>query len=106
MESISFNLQPDSKMHIRGLSFLSISLLLVSLLAQNFASSQNCANSFLNGELDGNVIGSELQVINSCSFYGDYSVISNVTPGSILQFTITLGYITVREGNQFGTVLA
>ena len=94
------------QLYNRGFSFLNTSLLLVSLLAQIFASSQNCANSFLNGELDGSVIGSELQVIKSCSFYGDYSVISNVTAGSILQFTISIGYITVREGSQFGTVLA
>ncbi|NUQ25968.1 MAG: T9SS type A sorting domain-containing protein [Saprospiraceae bacterium] len=49
-----------------------------------------------------------LVTINTCSFAGEYSVVTGAVAGQTLQFTYSLsgGYITVRSGSSGGPIVA
>ena len=82
-------------------------LVLLIFLSSQSAFTQGCTNTFEFGSFDASTLADELQVIDDCNFYGDYSVITNVVKGSTLRFGITggVGFITVRAGSPDGLLV-
>ena len=64
---------------------------------------QGCLNSVEFGSFDASTLNVTPEVISTCTFLGDYSVITNVVPDSHLKFELPAGgYVTIRVGSPDG----
>jgi len=71
-------------------------------------SMSQCLNTFEFDDVDASTLDNSVETINTCSFYGDYTPVTNVEAGSNFQIDIPDdgGYVTVREGSFDGAVVA
>ncbi len=84
----------------------SFALFTLFALGVNIQSTAQCLNTFEFGSFDASTLGADVEMIDNCNFFGDYSVINNIVEGSDLRFTVSNGgFITVREGSFDGPSL-
>ncbi|MEM9051207.1 MAG: T9SS type A sorting domain-containing protein [Bacteroidota bacterium] len=81
--------------------------LLFSLCLPTDSLKSQCLNTFPFGSIDAGTLDAEVSMIDNCNFFGDYSVVTNITEGSDLRFFVSNdGFITVREGSFDGPIIA